>query len=455
MLGPSRGANRKSKGIAVRPDAVRQARIEKGLSLAEVAGTELTRAAIHLVETGKMRPSMRTLQLIAQRTGQPVSFFIDGQQGSIEQRAAREELSHLVDTGENENAVALGARLLEDEPEPGIEADVRYSIGRAYVRMVDCERALPHLARARELFERLGDTFMVVHVLEQEAVAMFLLEDPRTLTRTLDALERCERLDPPAPTLRASILNVLGNVHMRSRDWTNAARFFELGLQASHGVVSLRQAARLHDGLSAARQQLGDFAGALRSAERAFALYSVDADTMALVRAENNLGYVLLRQGEVDAAAPHLHRALELCEEHGLQRRCRAEVLNSLGELHLARREPELAQRYLLRALEVAGSLDERDAQATAWHLLGRTSLLEGDGDAADQAFATAVELLRQLRLTDPLRECAVEYADLLHRQGRLEESIVYWRIAAAAGSTARPGFVSSEAPASAASPGA
>lgn len=437
MPGSSRSVNRKPKGIAIRPDAVRQARLEKGLSLAEVAGSEITRAAVHLVESGKMRPSMRTLQLIAQRTGRPVSYFIAGEEGSAEHRAARDELSHLVDTGDFSTVIELGMQLLSEELEPGIEADIRYSVGRAYVRTVDAERALVQLTRARELFERLGDVWMVVHVMEQEAVAMFLVEDPRTLSRTLDALERCERLDPAAPTLRASILNVLGNIHMRSRDWTNAARFFEMGLEACDGVVSMRQAARLHDGLSWAQQQLGDFAGALRSAERAFALYSMDTDTMALVRAENNLGYVLLRQGEVSAAAPHLQRALQLCDEHDLQRRCRAEILNSLGELHLERGEPDLAQVHLMRALEVSSSLEEGDAEATAWHLLGRVHLRTGDEESADRSFTAAIELLRRLGLTERLRECAIEYADLLHRQGRLEESIACWRIAAGAAGAA------------------
>lgn len=433
MRGSSRSTNRKPKGIAIRPEAVRQARIEKGLSLAEVAGGEVTRATIHLVEAGKMRPSMRTLQLIAQRTGRPVSHFIAGQQGSEEQRAARDELSRLVDTGDYGAATALGGRLLAEELDPGIEADVRLSLGRAYVRMIDAGGAQPHLARARDLFARLGDSFMVAHVLEQEAMAMFLLEDPRTLGRALDALERCEQLDPPAPALRASVLNLLGNIHMRSHDWANAARFFEMGLHASDGVVSLRQTARLHHGLSAAQQQMGDFAGAVRSAERASALYAVDTDVVALVRAENDLGYVLLRQGELGAAAPHLERALQLCDEHGLERRCRAEVFNSLGELYLERGRPKTAQAYLRQALDVATRLEERDSQATAWHLLGRVHLQSGDDRAADRSFTRAIDLLRQLGLTERLRECAVEYADLLHRQGRLEDSIVYWRIAAGA----------------------
>jgi len=36
----------------------------------------VTRAAIHLIETGKARPSMHTLELIASVTGKPLSFFL-------------------------------------------------------------------------------------------------------------------------------------------------------------------------------------------------------------------------------------------------------------------------------------------------------------------------------------------------------------------------------------------
>jgi len=434
MLGSSRSIRRKPKGISIRPEAVRQARMEMGLSLSELAGGEITRAAIHQVETGKMRPSMRTLELIARRTGRPVSFFMVGQEGSEEQQSARDELSRLVDSGEYVDAVALGGRILAGDPQPGIEADVQFGVGRALVRMVDGTRALHHLTRARELFERLGDAWMVAHVLDQEAIALFLVEDPRTLTVALEALERCERLEPPEPSLRASVLNLLGNIHLRSHDWRNAARFFELGLTASEELLNLRVAARLNDGLSMARQRLGDFPGALRAAERASALYAVDTDVIGLIRAENNLGYVLLRQGRLEPAATHLYRALELCDQHDLQRIGRAHVLNSIGELHLARREPGLACTHLLRSLEVATSQGERDAEATARRLLGSAYLQLDDEEAAHEYFTTAIDLLEQLDVPERLRACATEYAELLYARGRLVESIAYWRIAAGAG---------------------
>jgi tetratricopeptide (TPR) repeat protein len=432
MLGSPRSGRRRPKGVVIRPDAVREARLEKGLSLAEVAGGDVTRAAIHLVETGKMRPSMRTLELIARRTGRPVSYFMAGR-GSEEQRAACDELSRLVDSGKYREAVALGCRLLDEEVDAAIEADVRFGVGQALVRTMDGAGAMPHLARARLLFERMGDRWMVAHVLEQQATAMFLSDDPRALGCALEALERCERLESSAPTLLGSVLMLVGSIHLRSRDWHNAARFFEMGLAACEELVSLRLSARLHDGLTAAYQQLGDLGGALRSAQRAFALYAVDTDPTALVRAENNLGYALLQQGELEAATMHLRRALELCEEHDAHPLARAYVLNSIGELHIARGEADIARTHLMRSLDMTQRLGERATEATARHLLGSACVQLDETDAADDWFRTAIELLARLDLTERLRICAAEYAELLHRRGRSEESISYWRLAAGA----------------------
>src|SRR5439155_18741948 len=63
----------RGQGVDVREGSVRQAREEAGLSLAKLAGTDVTRGAIFLIETGRSRPSMATLRLIADRTGRPLS----------------------------------------------------------------------------------------------------------------------------------------------------------------------------------------------------------------------------------------------------------------------------------------------------------------------------------------------------------------------------------------------
>src|ERR1700682_5346507 len=73
---PTSGRRGRRRGVEIKPGTVKQARSEAGLSLPQVAGTEISRTAIYFVETGKAKPSMETLKLIAERTGRPLDFFL-------------------------------------------------------------------------------------------------------------------------------------------------------------------------------------------------------------------------------------------------------------------------------------------------------------------------------------------------------------------------------------------
>src|SRR5258708_37147941 len=57
-------------------DRVRSARREVGLSQAQLAGDELTKGFISQIESGLVRPSIRSLQHIAQKLGKPLDYFI-------------------------------------------------------------------------------------------------------------------------------------------------------------------------------------------------------------------------------------------------------------------------------------------------------------------------------------------------------------------------------------------
>jgi transcriptional regulator with XRE-family HTH domain len=78
----------------VDPARVRQARLAAGLSLADVAGNDVSRTMIHFIEHGRARPSERVLELIAERTGKPVSYFVvptaEGQPVSTDESLSRQ-----------------------------------------------------------------------------------------------------------------------------------------------------------------------------------------------------------------------------------------------------------------------------------------------------------------------------------------------------------------------------
>lgn len=56
---------------------IKQARLESGLSQRQVCGGKLTRNMLSLIENGNARPSMDTLQYLAERLGKPVSWFLE------------------------------------------------------------------------------------------------------------------------------------------------------------------------------------------------------------------------------------------------------------------------------------------------------------------------------------------------------------------------------------------
>ena len=58
-------------------EKIRRSRQALGLSQRQLCGEEITRNMLSLIENGTAKPSMKTLTLLAERLGKPVSYFLD------------------------------------------------------------------------------------------------------------------------------------------------------------------------------------------------------------------------------------------------------------------------------------------------------------------------------------------------------------------------------------------
>src|SRR3989442_1647127 len=67
---------------------VRAARQERGMSQAQLAGEELTKGFISQLESGSVRPSIRSLQLIASRLAKSLDYFLGDEPLSLQKRLA-------------------------------------------------------------------------------------------------------------------------------------------------------------------------------------------------------------------------------------------------------------------------------------------------------------------------------------------------------------------------------
>ena len=425
------------KGIPIREGSVRQARQEANLTLAQVAGNKVSRTAIHLIETGRCRPSIETLEQIARQTRKPVEFFLlhpDDAPELSERRKDLGELEQLAAMREFQKVVDIAPALLEKKWADEDTALIRFYLGQAYCRLVRPTEALQHLPAARAAFERSGDEWMAVEALDWEASALGLIEDPGAIGLAGEALVRCRRLDPKPPQTEARILGHIANMYVVAHAWDQAIRHYQDAVEAAGGVKDLLQLAKMHHGLGAAYQHTQQPAKARQHYDKALALYSIESDLSAVYRLENDLGDLLLRQGQLDSAEQHFRSALAGSTALQVDRRGRGFLLANLGEVSLRRGQMDQARQQLEEALDAGSVVGEQVVIANAHALLGQLEARQGDLKLAGDHFDSAIAILETLDMPDRLRECHIARAESMYENGDIASAALHWRAAAEIG---------------------
>jgi tetratricopeptide (TPR) repeat protein/DNA-binding XRE family transcriptional regulator len=425
--------------VDVRPGSVREARLEAGLTLEQVARGEVSRAAIHLVETGKARPSMRTLEHIAQRTGKPIAFFLaDG--GGTPRRSVRgsatdpglDHLEQLALAGEWRALRDTAYGLLPPARGASEEALVRYYLGRAQLELKDAEGALENFRRARTLFQEIGDAWMVVECMDGEAGGLYMLERREALELAEAALRECRKLSPVPLSTEVRILGHLGAIQLTHHQWGKAVAYYEEAVRAAGALRDLSRLARMYNDLSIAYQEMGNLTRAASYSHKALAIYGMQQDHRSIAQTENNLGLVLMKQGDLDGAERHISASLAIFDEVHMELG-KSHVLLSMGELYLYREAFGQAEDYITQALDLAERLGESMTAALALQFLGRLAARAGHDTRTDQVFTQAIALLTALGVTERLVEAEAQYAEILGARGEKDLAIEHWRRAMAA----------------------
>lgn len=140
------------EGIMELGEKLRQARIEAGLSQRQLCGEVITRNMLSLIESGKAKPSMSTLQYLAGRLGKSVGFFLEENAAQSANIGLMEQARQAY--GRRQYAETLA--ILEDYKQP----DALFDQERRYLQ------ALCALEQAMGFLEA-GDAEKAVPLLEQ------------------------------------------------------------------------------------------------------------------------------------------------------------------------------------------------------------------------------------------------------------------------------------------------
>lgn len=412
--------------------------------MAQLAGTDFTRQTIFLIEAGKARPSMRTLEIIAGRTGMPVQHFLrgsaasqaSGDRGLADARV--EELQALCLQHKFDQAIALGLPLLERPLAPKLEARVRHYVGQAFVRSMRSDEGLEHLRRAQALLEIEPDPWLAVECTDWEASALYLNEDPRALSVAERALKLCRATEPRLPGTEARILEHIATIHVKNHSFDRAIAFYEEALRAAGTMRDLPRLGRTYHGLGIAYQERGDIGKAIEYTHKALALYALEDDNALQATGQNELGLLLMRQGQMERAEEAFRAALAYLGESGTER-TKSHFLLSLGELQMKTGRMADAIQVVKEAIDLARKLDERLALASGRALLGQVYEHIDKHELADKEFRLAIRLLSAEGRTDRLAETHAAYAEILDARGDGRMASRQWKQAAKLALERRP----------------
>jgi tetratricopeptide (TPR) repeat protein len=189
----------------------------------------------------------------------------------------------------------------------------------------------------------------------------------------------------------------------------------------------------MYNDLSIAYEHLGDLSRSRVFAQKAVTIHELLHDRLSVARAENNLGLVLFRQGQIDQAREHLNRSLGICDEMGIEVG-KSHVLLSLAEIDLVDHDPEGARRRIHEALSISERHNQHGSAGQAHQELGRVAEMARDYAQADREFIVAIAILERAGLNDRVVSCRAMYAELLERRGDTVAALEQLKAAIAVG---------------------
>ncbi len=422
----------------------------------QLAAPEFSISYISAIERGRIRPSLKALDILARRLGVssaelladlPEGYDVPDDYG-VEQAATPPSLMQLISQRRSAYPVPLAlswASIALEQHQPELAEELlrlmtptamtpeqrlfySYLLARAYQATGRpgevCSELEPvfhqeEFSGYKELLERCR--FVLAWAYEQQGK---LLEAADAFTAIMQAME-CDVIGDPLFAIEA--YTEMAEYYRRLERWEMAAEYYQQALNQLEAVVQPMQLARdsehlAQEHLEGGRTLLSDW-----YAGRSRALLEVAAGRYRVAQAAIHLGTLYQEMNDAAEAERQLRLSIDLCERLGTREQAVLARM-ALADLLLERQDFQQAESL---ALEAEGLCRPgEDAPVDDEVLYGRLLVTLGSIykamnrlDEADQAFKRAIELLKAPDATEYLSRAYYRYSELLHQRSQFAES--------------------------------
>ncbi|MFJ4476579.1 helix-turn-helix domain-containing protein [Streptomyces xanthochromogenes] len=410
---------------------VQRLRTELGLTQRQLAEPAYTPAYVSTLESGKVRPSDAALRHLAERLGTTYEELATGRPARLltELRLGLTDAQRALATGEADEAAVRFRRLLTEAELHHLDEER----AEALLGLGDCALETGELADAVRHFESSERLLAAeplprrVRAVRGRAVAHLLAGELRyacyVLESAIDELGTSGLADPEALVLLyAAIIGPYLDMGAQAR----AARAAELALALAPQVSDPALVAGMHRQVARTFLAGGRLADADASLAKAQSIYRQLRLRTDLAHCHWMRGYVYAQEGRLDRAERELRTARDMLAAK------RAALFTAQVEVELADVLRRLGRHE--EAMALLAPLTELGDQHGAVHAGGAHRLLglireeQGDGEAAEEHYVTALGLLERSGASGDLADLCRLLGDLLRRTGRVEAAMDAYR---------------------------
>lgn len=441
---------------------IRVARLDRKYTQSQLAGTDFSISYISAIERGQIQPSLRALEIIAQRLGLPSSHFF--QNTPIPYREGREMISshperlsaltglpalagnhrHVVDINtqveytilearilleqqRSEEAIALLDKLRAQSHDPRVQMRISIQLGQAYLdagNLHECELAL---VEAEKLAIRLNDPYARLRICYRIGLTYAALHQfDRAVETHRQCLEMLDELQHLDPFWRFDIYYQLGSHYTQLRQDEIAFSMFQQAADLAKELEHANHTQKVFGELSQHLAQENYLYRSLLYAHKSIQEHTLHIDTAFMADLFLHLG-----QAALEREHGYDHAGLEkLVAQHPAQPLLQAAILITLADWQRSHDQLALAEQTAQLASTLTLLSGDSHTAAEAQFMQGRIAYAQGRSDAGAACCAAALEMLQRLGLSHELADHALEYATDLEQRGKTAEALHYMKLA-------------------------
>jgi tetratricopeptide (TPR) repeat protein len=391
-----------------------RARGRVGLTQAKLAGSELSKSFVSLLETARSTPSVETLLLLARRTGTSVAgLLLDSAELRLDTALSLISLARgavLSRPAWVRNVISTVEELVPDTP-LWLKAEIltiRALASAAENRLKEAERLAQ---QARRYAEQAGfgpgkaEALAIlghVALVRREFVEAFRLLG--------QAVEQYRESGALRSESGVRTLIWLGTASVKVGREKYARRIYEKARTLASRLNIQGLEGRALWGLGHLAWTEGDHGRATSLMLEARSAFEESEDLIDLSELMTNLGGLYREQGKLEQSLAAVQQSVRVIERLGNVRR-RSAAYQEMARLYLQLGKLDEAQKAARQALQDANSVDDRQHRALSLAALGRVAAAQGQRNRAIRHLREATRLLKVLGLTAAWAEASRDLA--------------------------------------------